>query len=93
MDNIKSFGKYAAEKKNDNSFRNCVEALEEMIDEIKSGKLKCDSLLILHLEDSKDIDQYNYGFSAVNLHSSEMISLMRITESLVINQMNLFGED
>lgn len=78
-------------RENDNSILLPADTLRYALDDIESGKTPADSVLILHLDHGDDGTEFNAGWYAANLKSSEMIALMRAIEHRLLTEMG-FGD-
>ena len=92
MGEVQSINVARADRENDNTLLSPVECLEEAAREIRSGEKRCTSVLVLRLDAGEDGDCYDIGFSACNLRSSEMLSLLEVAKTRVLSGMG-FLED
>lgn len=75
MVEIRSINALRAEKEDDNNLLSPVEALEDAAEDIRSGKVKCNKLLIISLDTG---DGYDYDIQRwmSHLQVSEAVALM-----------------
>lgn len=82
MTEVRSINALRASRDNDNSLLSPIECLEDVIQDIKSGKLSCDKLLVLTLDTGPDGGGYDTHFAACNMKMSEMIALMEVEKHI-----------
>lgn len=75
MAEVRSINALRADKENDNSLLSPLETLEDAAEDIRSGKCRCDKLVILML-DIGDGGDYRVGYRACSLRSSEAVALL-----------------
>jgi hypothetical protein len=83
---IRSINTIRADRENDNTLLSPVECLEDAAQDLRSGKTKCDKLLVLRLNTSDH--GYAIGFNASHLRASEIVALLEIAKTVFLRQMN-----
>jgi len=86
---VRSINAIRADRENDNTLLSSVECLEDAAEDLRSGKTKCDKLLVLRLNTGDDGSSYDVGFNASNLRSSEMLALMEVAKAILLAGMGV----
>jgi len=86
---VRSINAIRADRENDNTLLSPVECLEDAAEDLRSGKTKCDKLLVLRLNTGDDGSSYDVGFNASNLRSSEMLALMEVAKAILLAGMGV----
>lgn len=87
-DNITSLNAERAHRQHDNNLITPVETLRDAMQEIESGERKADSVLVLTL-DRGEGDEFNTGWYASRLKSSEMIAVMEAIKAQILQEMGV----
>lgn len=84
-----SIGVERAKRKNDNRHLTPLDILSIAETEIRDGTRPAKSLVILALDRGEDVEEYNVGWYAANIQASEIISLMKVVEHYMLQDMGV----
>lgn len=62
-----------------------MECLLDCAEDIRSGAIKCDKLLILRV-DAGD-DKFNVGYNAANIKASEILAALECAKAQILQEM------
>lgn len=85
MGEVRSIGALKVTKADDNSLWTPAECLADTMEDIRSGAVKCDKLLIICLDTSDN--QYRIHRSACDMKSSEQVSLLEVAKTRALKDM------
>lgn len=84
-DNIKSIALARVMKSQDNRKWTPVECLLDAAEDIRSGAVACDKLLVLRINTTDE--KFNVGYNAANIKASEILAALECAKAQILQEM------
>lgn len=85
---IKPLSAVRAKQQNDNKLITPRDTLQDVMHEIDEGGIEPESALVLLLNRGEDGTSYDTNFFVSNLSTSEILALLKVIETQVLQEMN-----
>lgn len=93
MDNIESLSIARVKKIDDNRLITPIECLNDVVHDLETREIACNKLMIIRLNTNPDDKYYDVNFNCCNLSTQEMIALLEIVKSILLDDINHGSKD